>query len=208
MIDLRGVVSASGGFPVLAGVDLKVVRGETLVVSGSNGAGKTSLLRFVAGLLPLSAGDARVLGCDLAVDRRSHRHRLAFVGADTFCYDDLSIRSNLSLHARLTGAGGDQLGLVVDTLGLGTLMDVAHGRLSTGQRRRCALAVAMLRRVDLMLLDEPHSGLDASTRDVVDEALRVASQGGATILLASHELDRANDLADRQVVVEGGCVVS
>src|SRR5262245_29055357 len=102
-IDLEGVVSVVNGFPVLTGVDLRVARGELLLVSGPNGAGKTSLLRLIAGLLPVSAGRALVLGHDLADERHSLRRHVALIGQDTFCYDELTVRRNLTLHAGVAG---------------------------------------------------------------------------------------------------------
>jgi ABC-type multidrug transport system ATPase subunit len=87
-VALDGVVSTIGGFPVLAGLDLRVARGEVVLVSGANGAGKTSLLRLLAGLLPVTAGRAVVLDHDLRQDSRSHRRRVALVAQETFCYDE------------------------------------------------------------------------------------------------------------------------
>src|SRR5262245_49831943 len=203
-IDLDGVVSVLDGFPVLTGADLLVARGELVLVSGPNGAGKTSLLRLIAGLLPVSSGRAVVLGHDLVADRHAHRRHLALIGQDTFCYDELTVRRNLVLHARVAGVSTDDVDRVIGRVGLREVAGVVHGRLSTGQRRRCALAVGLLRPVELVLLDEPHSGLDPSARDGIDQVIHGLRGDGATVVFASHELDRARDLADREVVVLGG----
>lgn len=205
-VELAGVVASVEGFPVLTGVDLRVERGEVLLVTGANGAGKTSLLRLVAGLLRVADGRAEVLGHDLVKDRRSHRRRVALVGQETACYDDLTVRRNLGLHARMSGATDARTADVVESLGLDAVADVAHGRLSTGQRRRCALAVGLVRDVELLLLDEPHAGLDADARDVVDGVIRAANRAGTTVLLASHELDRARAIAGREAVLTRGFV--
>ena len=203
---LRDVVSTVDRFPVLTGVNLDVATGEILLVSGANGAGKTSLLRLLAGMLPVTAGRAVVLDADLTHDRRSHRRRVALVAQESFCYDDLSVRRNLTLHATASGEGVAAAARAMTLLELGDVADVAHGRLSTGQRRRCALAVALSRRADLLLLDEPHAGLDEHARDLVDSAVREAAGRGATVVLASHELARARALADREVVIAGGSI--
>lgn len=204
---LERVVSVVDGFPLLACVDLAVDDGAVTLVSGPNGAGKTSLLRLLAGLLPVTAGRAVVLGNDLVLDPRAHRQRVALVGQETGCYDDLSVERNLALHARAAGVPAAHVERVVSLLELDDLVTVAHGRLSTGQRRRCALAVGLARSAQLLLLDEPHAGLDAQARDVVDRALLAASDAGATVMLVSHELDRARSVADREVQLAGGCVV-
>src|SRR5271169_4615054 len=94
-VHLRDAVSLAGRFPLLAGVTLDVDEGETVHLSGANGAGKTSLLRTIAGLLPVSSGDAMVLGHDLRVDRMEVRREVGFVGHATFLYDDLTVEENL-----------------------------------------------------------------------------------------------------------------
>lgn len=207
-VDLRGAVSVVGGFPLLTGVDLRVDRGEVVLVSGPNGAGKTSLLRLLAGLLPLTEGTAVVLGHDLGRDRRAHWSRVALVGQETGCYDDLTVERNLRLHAHAAGVPPALARHAVAELGLSGLLSVPHGRLSTGQQRRCALAVGLSRRPDLLLLDEPLAGLDADGRDVVDRAVATAVAGGSTVLIASHDLDRVRAVADREVLVAGGRVVA
>ena len=204
VVRLRSAVCLLGRFPALAGVDLDVAPGEVLLLSGANGAGKTTLLRLIAGLVPLHQGQAEVLGHDLSRDRRSHRRTLALLGHDTFCYDDLSVRENLRFAARAAGAGTDAVDAALDRLGLAALASVTHGRLSAGQRRRLALAVALAREPELLLLDEPHAGLDAEGRAVLDGVLTEAAESGRTVLLASHELDRARALASREVVLSAG----
>ena len=206
VVSTRSAVCVLGRFPALAGADLDVDAGEIVLLSGANGAGKTTLLRLLAGLLPLRSGRATVLGHDLTVDRRSHRRRLALVGHDTGCYDDLTVRENVGFALRIAGNTAD--GRFVDDalarLGLAEQARITHRKLSTGQRRRLALAIALARDPELLLLDEPHAGLDADGRALLDEQLAAASRAGRTVILASHELDRARALADREVVVDAG----
>ena len=204
VVRLRSAVCLLGRFPALDGVDLDVVEGEVVLLSGGNGAGKTTLLRLLAGLVPLHSGEATVLGHDLAVDRRAHRRELALVGHETFCYDDLTVRENLDFAARAAGASTTDATAALERLGLARLADVRHAKLSAGQRRRLALAVALSRSPRLLLLDEPHAGLDAEGRAVLDELLEGAAGEGRTVVLASHELDRARALAGREVVLTGG----
>jgi heme ABC exporter ATP-binding subunit CcmA len=193
-------------FPALAGVDLDVAQGEIVLLSGPNGAGKTTLLRLLAGLVPMYSGEADVLGHDLSRDRRGARRDLALVGHETFCYDDLTVRENLRFAARASGRGSAPADAALERVGLGDLADVVHRRLSAGQRRRLALAVAWSRDPRLLLLDEPHAGLDAEGRRVLDEIVRAAPTEGRAVLVASHELDRTRALADREVVLTNGRV--
>jgi heme ABC exporter ATP-binding subunit CcmA len=197
-----------GQFPALAGADLDVDTGEIVLLSGPNGAGKTTLLRLCAGLLPLRAGQAEVLGVDLTRDRKSVRRSLALVGHETFCYDDLTFGENLRFAARASGRTVADADAALDRLSLRRVADVTHGRLSQGQRRRLALAIALARRPRLLLLDEPHAGLDEHGRAILEEVVRAAPAKGCTVLLASHELELARRLATREVQLVAGRVHS
>ena len=207
-VRLRAAVSLLGRFPALAGVDLDVATGEILLVQGANGAGKTTLLRACAGLAALVAGEAEVLGHDLRKERKAVRRRIGLLGHATFLYDDLTVTDNLTFSARAAGADASSAAEAMARMGLdGRLRDVPAGRLSAGQRRRVAVAAVIARRPDLWLLDEPHAGLDAAGRNLLDQLVLDATAAGATVLLASHELDRAAALATRTVVMAGGQVV-
>ncbi len=207
-ICFRSAIALLGGFPVLSGVDLDVAEGEVVLLQGANGAGKTSLLRACAGLLAITSGRAEVLGFDLLSDRRAPRRQLALLGHDTALYDDLSVEHNVRFAVRASGLPTSRVAPALERLGLdGRLRSVPVSRVSAGQRRRTALAVMVARDPRLWLLDEPHAGLDAEHRDVLDEVVREAVARGATVVLASHERDRAAALAGRVVVMAGGRVV-
>lgn len=208
VVHLRSAVSLLGRFPALAGVDLDVATGEVLLVAGPNGAGKTTLLRACAGLVPVTAGEAVVLGHDLRHDRRSVRSQVGLLGHQGFLYDDLTVADNLRFSTRAAGAPRSAAHDAMVRLGLdGRLRDLPVAKLSTGQRRRVALAALVARAPALWLLDEPHAGLDAAGRDLVDDIIGEAVATGATVLLASHELDRARALASRSVTISGGRIM-
>ena len=191
VVHLRGAVALLGRFPALAGVDLDVDRRRVVLLRGANGAGKTTLLRALAGLVPITAGDARVLGADLRADRRSVRRRVGLLAHGSGLYDDLTVADNIGFWTRAAGADQVDAEAAMARLGLdGRLRDVRVGRLSTGQRRRTSLACLVARRPELWLLDEPHAGLDQEGRDIVDGLVRDAANAGATVVLSSHELDR------------------
>jgi heme ABC exporter ATP-binding subunit CcmA len=177
-----------------------------VLLAGPNGAGKTTLLRLLAGLLPLASGTAIVLGHDLSADRHTVRAELALVGHAPGAYDDLTVRENVRFWVRAGGGRVSDADAVVEQLGLSRLAGVAFGRLSAGQQRRTGLAVALARRPRLLLLDEPHAGLDATGRDLLDELLKSSAREGRTVLLVSHELDRARALADREVTIVAGAI--
>jgi heme ABC exporter ATP-binding subunit CcmA len=207
VVHLRGAVTLLGRFPALAGIDLDVAAGETVLLRGPNGAGKTTLLRTLAGLLPVARGTARVLGHDLS-DRRSARllrRRVGMLGHAGGLYDELTVADNVRFWSRAAGASSDDVERALVTCGLaGRLAEVPVTRLSAGQRRRTALACLLARRPELWLLDEPHAGLDAQGRDRLDGLVRTAVASGATVVIASHDIDRAVALSDRTVVLAGG----
>ncbi len=205
---LRAAVALSGRFPALAGIDLTVAPGEILVLEGPNGAGKTSLLRACAGLLPVTGGEAVVLGHDLRRDPSAVRRHVGMLGHAAALYDELSVVENVRFAVRAAGAVTDGIDGALERLGLvGRLRRTATGRLSAGQRRRVALAVLVARRPALWLLDEPHAALDAEARALLGDVVTGAVANGATVLLASHEPQASLPLADRVVSLAGGRVV-
>ena len=121
-------------------------------------------------------------------------------------YDDLTVRENVRFWVRAGGGRAADADAVLEELGLTRLAGVAFGRLSAGQQRRTGLAVALARRPRLLLLDEPHAGLDATGRDLLDGLLRDSANEGRTVLLVSHELDRARALAGREVTLVAGAI--
>jgi ABC-2 type transport system ATP-binding protein len=205
-VRLRSAVCLLGRFPALAGVDLEVPEGEALLVAGPNGAGKTTLLRLLAGLVPLTGGTGEVLGHDLARDRHGARPHLALLGHAGACYDDLTVRENLRFWVRAAGRPAAAADAALEELGLERVAGTAFGRLSAGQQRRTALAVVVARRPRLLLLDEPHAGLDAAARELLDRHVRGCASEGRTVLIASHELERARALAGREITLVGGQV--
>jgi len=210
VVHFRAAVSLLGRFPALAGVDLEVRRGSIVLVHGPNGAGKSTLLRTCAGLVPVVSGEAVVLGHDLrdARERRAARRRVGLLGHSTALYDDLTVSDNVRFWAKACGATGEEAAAAMHALGVdGRLANVPVAKLSAGQRRRTSIAAMVARRPELWLLDEPHAGLDHAARDVVDGLVRSAAAAGATILIASHELERTHALATEVVHLAGGAVI-
>ena len=206
-VSFRAAVVLLDRYPALAGVDLDVTRGEIVLLRGPNGAGKTTILRACAGLVRVVRGEAEVLGEDLTRDPRAIRRRVGLLGHADALYADLTVTDNVRFWARAAGATEADADRALTRCGLdGRLSSVPAARLSAGQRRRTALAALVARRPELWLLDEPHAGLDRAGRDLVDELVVDATGAGATVLFASHELERAEGLASRIVTLAGGLV--
>jgi heme ABC exporter ATP-binding subunit CcmA len=206
---LRDAVALSGRFPLLAGVDLAVADGETVLIEGPNGAGKTSLLRVCAGLVPLASGRVAVFGLDPIRQRNAVRRRVGLLSHASHLYDDLTVRENVRFAVRAAGADSDRIDDACDRLGLtGRLLKTSASRLSAGQRRRVALAVLTARWPELWLLDEPHAGLDASARATLNDLIAEAASSGVTVVIASHEAEFVESLATRAITVAGGRVTA
>jgi ABC-2 type transport system ATP-binding protein len=207
-VKLRSAVALAGRFPALSGVDLTLEPGEVVSLVGPNGAGKTSVLRACAGLLPVTSGTIEVLGHDLRDDPAAARRQLGFLGHAVPLYDELTTTENLRFAVRAAGSPTDRVDAAMERLGLvGRLRRTVVGRLSAGQRRRVALAILVARKPPLWLLDEPHGSLDAEGRRVLDALVGEAADGGAAVILASHELEVAVPMVDRVVSMAGGRVM-
>src|SRR6202046_4432118 len=137
VVELCDAVVLTDGFPLLSGVTLELESGTLNVVTGANGAGKTSLLRLLGGLVALSSGSGVVSGVDLAtIDRRQLRRRVGWLGHEGSFYDDLTVTENLTFAARALGRPTDELTTVLDRVELGARRDTVAKQLSAGQRRR------------------------------------------------------------------------
>jgi heme ABC exporter ATP-binding subunit CcmA len=203
-ICLTGAVCLRAGHPVLRGLELEVQAGEAVVVTGPNGTGKSTLLRVLAGLLPLAAGAGSVLDHDLVRERAAIRRSVSFVAHDSFGYDDLTVRRNLRFHARLGGIDAEATEAVSRQMGLTAIADRPHALLSAGQRRRSALAIAVMQRRELMLLDEPHAALDAEGRDVVNQVIEDSIRRGVAVVVVTHEADLVRPIVHREVSLQSG----
>jgi ABC-type multidrug transport system ATPase subunit len=162
----------------------------------------------MAGLLPVAAGEATVLGLEPTAQARELRRQVGLLGHRNGLYDDLSAEDNVRFCVRAARLPKTAVPVALDRLGLTErLRRLPVGKLSAGQRRRVALACLVARQPRLWLLDEPHAGLDADHRQLLDNLLREAVAEGATVVLATHEASVTALLADRVVTMSGGTVL-
>jgi heme ABC exporter ATP-binding subunit CcmA len=201
-----GLERSFGHVRVLRGIDLEVRRGDVLVVVGPNGAGKTTLLRVLAGLVRPSAGEVRVLGRKLERSAPEARRPIGFVSHQSLLYDDLTLAENVALAARLYGMASPRAA-AMHALQSVELAERAHQRpreLSRGLLQRAAVARALVHEPLLLLLDEPFTGLDAPAAERLRELLLERQRRGQGLLLVTHHLEEAWDLATRVAVLSGG----
>jgi heme exporter protein A len=209
IIDLDGVSVRAGATVILADVRLRVAPGEALGVFGANGAGKTTLLRLLATLVPPSRGHGRVLGASLTDDGRYDvRPRIGYVGHVPGLYPELTLAENLGFIARARGLETSRVDAALTSVGLAGAADRLAERCSHGMQRRAEFARILMTEPSLLLLDEPHSALDADAVDLVDALVaRTVGSGGAAILV-SHDRERVTDIADRTVEIRQGTIAA
>jgi len=200
LLEVRGAERAFGGRPALRGIDLRLRPGEIYGLLGPNGAGKTSLIRAICGRLRLDGGSVRLRGQDPARHAEARR-RLGLVPQDIALYPDLTARENLEVFGRLLGLSAREArssaSSALDTIGLAERADDRLGALSGGMRRRVNIAAGILHRPEVLLLDEPTVGVDPSAREGIHDLLRRLWKDGLAVLLTTHDLDQAAELAHR-----------
>jgi ABC-2 type transport system ATP-binding protein len=206
-IEVAGLVKGYGGRSVVNGVDLTVAAGEIVALLGPNGAGKTTTIEIIEGYRSPDAGSVRVLGSDPAQGRRDHRARVGLMlqdgGFDIRTQPAETIRQYASFHADPNDPEA-----LLDLVGLRTVAATPYRRLSGGERQRLSLAVALVGRPEVLLLDEPTAGMDPEARAITRELISSLRAERIAILLTSHDLVDVERLADRVAVLVDGRIVA
>lgn len=203
-ITATGLERRFGSFRVLRGLDLSVPRASVLALFGPNGAGKTTLLRILAGLASPTRGRVTILGRPAPADAHTRR-RIGVVSHETFLYGDLTARENLAYYGRLYGiADAGRIEALLERVGLARAAERRVRAFSRGMAQRLALARATLHRPEILLLDEPFTGLDPQGAEVLSRMLHEERTRGATIVLTTHDFERGLAVADRACVLAGG----
>jgi ABC-2 type transport system ATP-binding protein len=205
-VRVRGLTKRYGGRPVLDGLDLEVRRGECFALLGPNGAGKTTTIEILEGVRRRDGGQVEVLGEDPATAGRAWRDRIGVVSQGEGAGPALSVRETLDHFAGYHALTRPTDELLV-AVGLTASAAVRVERLSGGQRRRLAVALGVQGRPELVVLDEPTTGMDPVARRRFWELIRELRSDGTTVLLTTHYLDEAAELADRVGVISGGRLV-
>jgi len=212
MISARGLRKSFGDFEAVKGIDVEVRRGEAFGFLGPNGAGKSSTMRMIAAVSPVSGGELRVLGMDPAVDGPAIRGRLGVCPQEDTLDVELNVRDNLYIYGRYFGLPKAVVEeRVEELLDFVQLTDKARSKvedLSGGMKRRLTIARSLINRPDILLLDEPTTGLDPQARHVLWDRLFRLKQSGVTLVLTTHYMDEAEQLADRLVVMDKGLIVA
>ena len=208
MITVKKLVKRFGLKPVLRGVDFEVQPGEFVALLGPNGAGKTTFLRILASLSRPSLGDVMIAGYKLPHEAAQVRARLGVVSHLPLLYGDLTAEENLRFYARMYNISDYELRVteVLEMVGLeGRRRDLVR-TFSRGMQQRLAIGRAVLHDPDVVLFDEPYTGLDQDASAMLDDVLKTVAAKGRTVVMTSHDLARAEDLATRFDILSRGLI--
>ena len=207
IIEIENLTKAYGYLPVLKRLSLVIERGQFVGLLGGNGSGKSTLLRLMSGLSKPTAGLIRVGGWQMPQEANAVRAQIGMVSHKSLLYDNLTARENLAFFARLYGIVDSEL--LDDLLQRVGLEKRAHSLVRTfsrGMQQRLSIARALLHNPHVLLFDEPYTGLDQDAAAVLDDLLLQAHADGHTILMATHQLERAARLTNRIVILNRGTV--
>ena len=211
VIEARGLTKTYGELTAVDRVGFTIDAGECYGFLGPNGAGKTSTVKMIHCSSPITAGDLRVFGLDVRERPRSIKERIGVCQQEDTLDPDFSVRKNLTVFARYFGIPARQAEErareLLQFMGLWERRDARIRELSGGLKRRLAIARALVNEPDLLILDEPTTGLDPQSRHQVWDRVRTLRRQGKTILLTTHYMDEAQTLCDRLVIMDHGRIL-
>ena len=210
MIKVHRLIKRFGPKTVLSSLSLEVESGEFVAIIGPNGAGKTTLLRILSSLSKPTSGDISVAGYKLPAQAAKVRQRLGVVSHLPLLYGDLTAEENLIFYGRIYAVSGlvERIHQVLELVGLTNRSGDLVRTFSRGMQQRLAIGRAVLHDPEVLLLDEPHTGLDQDACDMLDKVLKDVAVQGRTVVMTSHDFVRVQDLADRFDVLSRGRIIA
>jgi lipooligosaccharide transport system ATP-binding protein len=212
LIRAKGLTKQFGEFTAVDGIDFELRRGEAFGFLGPNGAGKSSTMRMIGCVSPPSGGELTILGLDPVSDGPSIRARLGVVPQEDTLDMELTVRENLLVYGRYFGLPkaiiAERTARLLDFVQLSERAGDQVDPLSGGMKRRLTIARSLINEPEILILDEPTTGLDPQARHVVWDRLFRLKQQGVTLILTTHYMDEAEQLCDRLVVMDGGSIVA
>ena len=212
LVRARGLTKRFGSFTAVDGIDFELVRGEAFGFLGPNGAGKSSTMRMLGCVSPPTVGDLTILGGDPVRDGAAIRARLGVVPQEDTLDNELTVRENLLVYGRYFGLSrkliNERTDQLLDFVQLTERAGDQVDPLSGGMKRRLTIARSLINDPDILILDEPTTGLDPQARHVVWDRLFTLKQRGVTLILTTHYMDEAEQLCDRLVVMDHGTIVA
>lgn len=210
IIEIHNLVKQYDLLTVLRQLSLSIQRGEFVALLGPNGSGKSTLLRLLCALTRPTSGEIRIGGWSLPTEAYAVRSQIGLVSHKPLFYENLTATENLMFVGRLynipAGELADRIKQLLDDVGLGKRAHTLARTFSRGMQQRLSIARALLHNPDVLLFDEPYTGLDQNAASILDDLLRQAHGAGKTILMTTHQLERAETLVHRVVILKKGQV--
>ena len=208
IIEVEKLTKIYGLLPVLRGLDFRILRGEFVALLGQNGSGKSSVLRLVAGLSKATAGTIRIGGWEMPREAMAVRAQIGLVAHQPLLYENLSARENLDFFGKLyeipAAERKERIAELLRRVGLNKRADSLVRTFSRGMQQRLSIARALLHQPDVLLFDEPFTGLDQTAAELLDEILRSSRGQGRTVIMSTHQLGKLPGLADRALILSRG----
>ena len=195
---------------MINGIDLRIEKGDYLVILGPNGAGKTTLLKLISTLLRPSGGTIKIDGYDVKEDGLEVRRRIGVLGHVSYLYDELSALENLRFYAKMYGVtlGLEEIKAILSRVKLAHRMNDLVGTYSRGMKQRLAIVRAIVHKPKILLLDEPYTGLDLNGRKILTDMLREFQKQGITTVMVTHDIERGYEMGNRLAVIIDGKIAA
>lgn len=208
MLQVNHVSKLLGDKLILRNLSFTAERGETVAVLGPNGAGKSTAFKCISGLLKPTEGDILINGKSVKDDKRLATQRIGYLGHDSFLYSHLSPVENLQFYAKLyhLKQRDETIQRLLKQVGLHYFKDTKINSFSRGMLQRLSIARVLLTDPEILLLDEPHTGLDQEATKILNQFIEEKQQSGMTVLLITHDFDHALALADKLIIIAKGKV--
>lgn len=206
MVKVKGIGKSFGNIRALEGIDLKVKKGEFLIIIGPNGAGKTTLIKIFSTLMKPTSGEGRIVGFDLRKEEEDLRRNIGMLSHHTFLYQNLTAYENLKFYGRLYEVKNieKEIRRVIEEVGLETRLHDTVRTFSRGMKQRLSIARSIIHDPSLLLLDEPYTGLDQWSQKRFKNILKRFHSQGKTIIMTTHNLPSSLELGDRVIILSSG----
>lgn len=208
IIEVEGLTKIYGFLPVLKSIDLTITRGEYIALLGPNGSGKSTLLRLLSGLSKSTQGTIRIGGWDIPQEAMAVRSQIGMVSHKPLLYENLTAYENLNFFGKLYNIPSAERDTRINTLliqvGLNKRATSLVRTFSRGMQQRLSIARALLNKPDVLFFDEPYTGLDQDAGDMLEDLLKTAHSENRTVVMTTHQLNRASNLASRAVILSRG----
>jgi heme ABC exporter ATP-binding subunit CcmA len=206
IIEIKDLSKKFGRHVALDGVSLSISPGESFAILGPNGAGKTTLVRVLSTLLKPTSGTVKVTGYDIAEEPEKIKRQIGVVSHNPFLYDDLTAYENMAFYADLYGVDRAHIDALIKKVNLYERRDNLVGEFSRGMKQRLSIARSLLHEPQILILDEPGSGLDIQSKRMFYGTIKGLNEKGATVLLTTHYLEEVEELCQKAAILDRGAV--